>query len=91
MLKLGEFQKLVVIKKVDFGVYLAEDKNSEEKVLLPVKQVPEETRIGEGPYDCNHRKAPDYHGTDCSPYRKRGNQNRSIFGLGIGKGFVPPI
>ena len=47
MLKLGEFQKLVVIKKVDFGVYLAEDKNSEEKVLLPVKQVPEETRIGD--------------------------------------------
>ena len=47
MLKLGEFQKLVVIKKVDFGVYLAENKNSEEKVLLPAKQVPEETRIGD--------------------------------------------
>ncbi len=47
MLKLGEFQKLVVIKKVDFGVYLAEKKDAEEKVLLPIKQVPAETRIGD--------------------------------------------
>ncbi len=47
MLELGKFQKLTVIKKVDFGVYLAESKNTEEKVLLPVKQVPEGTRIGD--------------------------------------------
>ena len=47
MLKLGEYQKLQIIKKVEFGVYLAEDKGSEEKVLLPVKQVPEEARIGD--------------------------------------------
>lgn len=47
MLKLGEFQKLVVIKKVDFGVYLAEKKDSEEKVLLPMKQVLDGTGIGD--------------------------------------------
>ena len=47
MLKLGEYQKLQIIKKVEFGVYLAEDKGSEEKVLLPVKQVPEGSRIGD--------------------------------------------
>ena len=47
MLKLGEYQKLQIIKKVEFGVYLAEDKGSEEKVLLPVKQVPEGARIGD--------------------------------------------
>ena len=47
MLKLGEFQKLVVIKKVDFGVYLAGNKNSEEKVLLPAKQVPQDIKIGD--------------------------------------------
>jgi predicted RNA-binding protein (virulence factor B family) len=47
MLKLGEYQKLQIIKKVEFGVYLAEDKGSEEKVLLPVKQVPKEARIGD--------------------------------------------
>ncbi len=46
MLKLGEFQKLVVIKKVDFGVYLAESKDAEEKVLLPAKQVPQDIKIG---------------------------------------------
>ena len=45
MIRLGEKQKLSVIKKVDFGVYLAEE-GAEEKVLLPIKQVPEETEIG---------------------------------------------
>lgn len=41
MLKLGKKQTLVVVKKVEFGVYLAEKMDSEEKVLLPKKQVPE--------------------------------------------------
>lgn len=45
MIRLGEKQKLSVIKKVDFGVYLAEE-GAEEKVLLPIKQVPEGTEIG---------------------------------------------
>ena len=46
MLKLGEKQTLKVVKKVDFGVYLSEDAGAEEKVLLPIKQVPEGTDIG---------------------------------------------
>ncbi len=46
MIKLGEKQKLVVIKKVDFGVYLADSMESEDKVLLPIKQVPAGTDIG---------------------------------------------
>ncbi len=46
MIKLGEKQELEVIKKVDFGVYLAEKSGSDEKVLLPVKQVPEGCDIG---------------------------------------------
>ena len=46
MIRLGEKQTLVVIKKVDFGVYLAEDAGSDEKVLLPVKQVPQGADIG---------------------------------------------
>ncbi len=46
MIRLGEKQTLVVIKKVDFGVYLAEKQGSEEKVLLPQKQVPEGTDLG---------------------------------------------
>lgn len=49
MIRLGEKQKLYVVKKVDFGVYLACDmQEKEERVLLPVKQVPEGTDIGSG-------------------------------------------
>ncbi|WMC91585.1 CvfB family protein [Kineothrix sp. MB12-C1] len=48
MIKLGEIQNLEVVKKVDFGVYLAtEGENAEERVLLPEKQVPEGTEIGD--------------------------------------------
>lgn len=46
MLKLGEKQKLRVVKEVEFGVYLAEDADVEERVLLPVKQVPSQTAMG---------------------------------------------
>jgi len=46
MLRLGEKQTLTVIKKVEFGVYLAEEMESADKVLLPKKQVPESTEIG---------------------------------------------
>ena len=47
MIKLGEKQILTVIKKVEFGVYLAPFEGSEEKVLLPIKQVPEGTKCGD--------------------------------------------
>ena len=48
MIKLGEKQKLTVIKKVDFGVYLADvQESNEDKVLLPIKQVPEGTRLND--------------------------------------------
>lgn len=46
MIELGTKQKLLVVKKVEFGVYLAEDKNADAKdrVLLPGRQVPEGTK-----------------------------------------------
>lgn len=48
MIKLGEKQALTVVKTVEFGVYLSEDtENTEEKVLLPIKQVPEGTKTGD--------------------------------------------
>lgn len=48
MIKLGEKQELTLVKKVEFGVYLADEaKNPEEKVLLPIKQVPEGVEIGD--------------------------------------------
>lgn len=46
MLRLGEKQSLKIVKKVDFGVYLAEAEG-EEKVLLPKKEVPEGRQIGD--------------------------------------------
>lgn len=47
MLELGKKQTLQVVKRVDFGVYLAEDSQAEEHVLLPAKQVPEGTDLGD--------------------------------------------
>ena len=46
MMRLGEYQRLKVIKKVEFGVYLAEKEEDELRVLLPEKQVPQGTTIG---------------------------------------------
>ena len=41
---LGKRVSLMVVKKVDFGVYLG---TSEDKVLLPAKQVPEGIEVGD--------------------------------------------
>lgn len=41
---LGQVQKLAIVKQVDFGVYLG---NEKEKVLLPKKQVPERAEKGQ--------------------------------------------
>lgn len=48
MLRLGEMQRLVIIKAVEFGVYLAPSKEEvEERVLLPIKQVPAGSCVGD--------------------------------------------
>lgn len=49
MLKLGEKQTLEIMKKVEFGVYLKDstDVNGEERVLLPIKQVPTSANVGD--------------------------------------------
>ena len=49
MFRLGEKQTLEIVKQVDFGVYLATETNapSEERVLLPAKQVPEGAKQGD--------------------------------------------
>ena len=47
MIKLGEYQELIVVKKVEFGVYLAQKPEDETRVLLPAKQVPQEVKIGD--------------------------------------------
>lgn len=45
-LKLGEKQTLVIVKKVEFGVYLATKEAPDDKVLLPAKQVPAGAKVG---------------------------------------------
>lgn len=48
MLLLGEKQELVIVKKVEFGAYLAvSPEKSEERVLLPLKQLPKDCQIGD--------------------------------------------
>lgn len=47
MIQLGEIQVLQIAKKVDFGVYLYDGENQEERVLLPGKQVPEGAECGD--------------------------------------------
>lgn len=48
MIRLGEKQELVIVKKVEFGVYLAVSfEDAAEHVLLPVKQVPEKSEVGD--------------------------------------------
>lgn len=54
MIRLGEVQELVIVKKVDFGVYVAPEALKddavalqENKVLLPAKYVPEGKKTGD--------------------------------------------
>ena len=42
--ELGKRRMLTVVKTVDFGIYLG---TSEERVLLPKKEVPKEIEIGD--------------------------------------------
>lgn len=48
MIRLGETQELVIVKKVEFGVYLAVSfEDAADHVLLPLKQVPEGADVGD--------------------------------------------
>ena len=46
-MRLGEYQELVCVKNVDFGIYLSTSSDSEERVLLPAKQIPDGVRPGD--------------------------------------------
>lgn len=47
MFRLGESQELYVVKEVGFGIYLGEEKDAAEKVLLPGKEVPGGIKAGD--------------------------------------------
>ncbi len=47
MIRLGMIQTLKIVKKVEFGVYLGDGIDKEERILLPIKQVPQGAQIGD--------------------------------------------
>ena len=47
MFELGKRQTLKMVKRVEFGAYLGEQENAEDRVLLPVRQVPEHLAHGD--------------------------------------------
>lgn len=47
MIRLGEKQNLKIVKTVDYGVYLAAEDDKDNRVLLPIKQVPSYAKIGD--------------------------------------------
>ncbi len=47
MIRLGEIQTLQILKMVEFGAYLGDGMNQEERVLLPKRQVPEDAQTGD--------------------------------------------
>ena len=49
MFQLGKKQSLVIVKELDFGVYLGEEVNAsiDDRVLLPKKQVPQGAQTGD--------------------------------------------
>lgn len=47
MIELGRIQTLVVQREKEFGVYLGETAQEKHSVLLPGKQVPEGTKVGD--------------------------------------------
>lgn len=48
MIRLGEWQNLAIVKKVEFGVYLAPSaQDARERVLLPARQVPAGSGVGD--------------------------------------------
>lgn len=48
MIELGKYQLLEVVKKTDFGFYLAEPgAGQKHTILIPMKEVPEGTKVGD--------------------------------------------
>lgn len=47
MIEIGKWQTLQVVRSKDFGIYLAEHEGDDDAVLLPKKQVPDGTEIGD--------------------------------------------
>ena len=100
MFHLGESQELYVVKEVGFGIYLGEEENATEKVLLPKKEVPEGIKAGDTLEVFLYKDSQDrLIATTRTPKVRLGEtavlrgyrKNRCISGLGTGKGSVSSI
>ena len=98
-MELGKKQMLTVVKVVDFGVYLGNDR---EKVLLPKKQVPAGIEPGDPIEVFLYKDSSDRLiatvnepkltlGESAILKVVQGRQIRCLPGLGTGKGSVPAI
>ena len=68
MMEIGKIQKLKVIKEKDFGIYLSDgDKADAQGVLLPKKQVPAGTKIGDEIVIRSAREGKSYLVSLCNP------------------------
>ncbi|MBO4310272.1 MAG: RNA-binding protein [Lachnospiraceae bacterium] len=47
MFEIGRKQLLTAVKKVDFGIYFAEEGDKDNRVLLPAKEVPNDLKLGD--------------------------------------------
>ena len=103
-MELGRKQKLVVVKTVDFGVYLGDrpDAGETDRVLLPGKEVLEGTKEGDQMEVFLYKDSSDrLIATTRTPALMMdqvglfescpGDEDRSIPGLGTGKRPVPSI
>lgn len=102
MINLGEWQELTVVKKVEFGLYLAERQEDETRVLLPKNQVPAGTKPGDRLRVFLYKDSKDRLISTCKEPKLTlggfagtegigGGKNRRVSGLGTGKGSVSSI
>ena len=98
MIELGKKQTLVVVREKDFGIYLAEKQGDEASVLLPKKQVPAGTKIGdsievfiykESDRDYSDAEAPGWRGWRTEG--KGSRKNRRFSGFWSGEGSAASI
>ncbi len=47
MIELGKIQSLKIVKFTDFGAYLSDGIDNEDRVLLPIKQLPDGAQVGD--------------------------------------------
>ena len=88
MIELGKKQTLTVVKTVEFGIYLAENRDADAKnrVLLPAKQVPQGTKEGDrlevfiykDSQDRLIATTGDHSGAYCASESASGDKNRCV-------------